>query len=571
MKTLALAAALAIVPGVVSAGTLVAGAVRDGDGYAVAGAQLAVTAADGRVTARGTTAADGTFAIDSAGVPAALDVTCSFCVPQRVALTGDPAAVFVVRYAALRDRLPSTDDIAALPYGRAADAAALVPYTIVSPRGISDRGLGEGQGAALIDGISFYRPTDGINALYLVPLHSTASIGADSAGFAQVYGGYGAGGTFDVGTLGDVSAEGRSGGDGQSGVLRTSGANGAATLGESTAFTAVRRATARLFEPVGGGTLALTATAAGTSAADEAGVALTYATGLSRVDLAGSLTGSTSRTAAAYGTVTSAADVRTDVHVRGRGPAAVEFGLRAQQSSGADGPSAVAGTQSEAALYADARSTGNGATLLASVALQRDVQSLGAPRTWASNAVLPALSVEHPLGAGFSLRASTTATLRENYLLQIAPAAVPAAAPFVHANLVDAALSFSDGHRLRADVVAYTQQSGDAGGRIAGFGLNAAWQITPQLALRSWALAAFANADEDAPPAYPYAYPETATTLRRQVAWLTYRHNVRVDLLTTGSGIDGSLGIPFGRTATLLAGSYGAPYGRVVTLGVRFR
>ncbi len=46
--------------------------------------------------------------------------------------------------------------------------------------------------------------------------------------------------------------------------------------------------------------------------------------------------------------------------------------------------------------------------------------------------------------------------------------------------------------------IAYAQRApATATNAIAGIGLNAAWQVTPQFALRTWALAAFAGADPD--------------------------------------------------------------------------
>ncbi len=181
VKALALAAALALAPAAASAGTLIAGAVRDTDGFAVAGATVVARAAGGQIVGRGTTAADGTFAIDAGPLErrrAALDVSCAFCVSQHVVLSGEPPAIVVVRYAALRDRTPSADDIAALPYDRASQVAALVPYTVVTGYGISDRGLAAGEGATAIDGIAYYRISDGRSFLNLVALLGAISFGA---------------------------------------------------------------------------------------------------------------------------------------------------------------------------------------------------------------------------------------------------------------------------------------------------------------------------------------------------------------------------------------------------------
>jgi hypothetical protein len=567
---MALAAVLALVPATASAGTLIAGAARDTDGFVVVGAGIVARAADGQIVGRGTTAADGTFAIDASGAAAALDVTCRYCVPQRVPLTAEPPALVVVRYAALRDRTPSADDIAALPYGRFSEIASLVPYAVTGPSGVSDRGLGAGNGATAIDGISYYRIADGRDLLNLVPTGALAGMLAQSAGFAARYGQPAQGGRFDGMTLGDDLLALHAGGAGSGGVLRSSGPIGATSFAESADATPIRRATGRFDTPFAGGSLSLVASAAGNGIDATSGAAARFTLGLTHADAFASISAGESRSALApaLGAFTGGSDVHADAHLRGRGPTVWELGVRTQSASGT-GPG-VAGVQGEGALYADLQHDGPQTTIAAAVALQSDVESAG-PGRWHTTSLLPSFAFEERLGGGFAVNASTTAAIRDPYLEQFGGYASGAPIPpyFMRTNVLDAGLSYSDGRRLRVDGIAYAQRAGDRPDYVDGIGLNAAWQVTPHLALRTWALAGFTGTDIDLPPAVTYAYSATSAPLRREVVWLTYRNGLRFDLLDRGAGIDGSLDVPLGHGFTLVAGTFGRMPGRVITIELR--
>lgn len=569
MKELAFAGVLILLPAAASAGTLVAGAVRDADGYVVAGAALEAFGAAEQPLGRAVTSPDGTFALDAGAPPATLEVHCEFCVPQRVKLTGEPLAIVVVRFAALRDRTPSPDDIIALPYGRATAIASLVPYAVVSATSVSDRALNGVRGATLIDGIPYYRPTDGYELLDLLPLRNIASLSVQPPAAAPLYGPYAAGGTFDIGTQGETSIDARGGGSGAATALRAGGQGAWATLGESTFGNPVRRATGAFEAPFGAGRLSLAAAAAGGAYDNAAGARLGFTAAAPRFDAGASITASQSRAIAGYAPV-SGSNVRADVHVRGRGPAATELGARVQQSTGSDDRTLLAGAQAEAAVYADVRTTSRWGSLFAAVAFQQDALRASGRANASTMAILPSFAGEVRLGEHFTLHGSATAALRDAYVVRYASSAAPA--PFVRSSVIDASLSYTDGRRLRVDAVAYAQRSRDATDQVAGVGLDAVWQITPQLALRSWSLAASAGAPYNGPAAvYGYAAPAVQTTLRRNVAWITYRNGVRVDIIARGAGLDGSLGIPISRQTTLLLGTYGLAPGRVATVGVRFR
>ena len=568
MKAWALAAALVLTPAAASAGTLIAGATRDTDGFVVAGATVVARDAQGRIVGRATTAADGTFAVDSDGVATTLDVSCRFCVAQRVALGVEPSAIVVVRYAALRDRTPSSDDVAALPYDRTGQFASLVPYTVVTNYGISDRGLGAGNGATTFDGISYYRISDGRNFLNLIPHGSVTALGVQPAGFAPLYGAPAQGGIYDVTTLGSSALRLRAGGDGGAALLTASGNAGAAAVGESFDGSAIRRATGRFDAPLPAGTFSLLASAAANRTDSAAGTAVRFALPLRAFDAVASVSDAGTRSAlaggAAFGT-----SVRADAHLHGRGPATWDAGVRLQTASAA-APGNVAGIQGESALYADAQRTVAATTVNVAVALESDVESAGPARRQLTS-LLPSVGVEQQLGGGFALRASTTAAIREPYLAAYGGYGYvyESPAPFARTVVVDAGLSYTDERRLRVDGIAYAQRAGDALDRIAGLGLDVAWQATPRIAIRSWLLAAGADADLGLPPAALYAVPPAPTALHRQLVWITYRNGLRLDLLDRGAGIDGSVSLPLGRAFTFVAGTFGRQPGRVVTVELR--
>jgi hypothetical protein len=432
--------------------------------------------------------------------------------------------------------------------------------------------LAAGTGATAIDGIGYYRISDGRSFLNLVPAGALASLSAVPAGFAARYGQPAQGGLYTVATLGAPELAVRGGGDGTAGTLRLSGPAGAASFDESFDGTIVRRATGRLDAPFAGGALSFVAAAAGNGFDATNGAALQFTKGLANADAFGSLSagGSRSALAPAFGSFAAGSDVRLDAHLRGRGPSVWEIGVRGQ-SSVASGPATVSGTAGEGALYVDAQHVGPQTTLSGAIAFQSDIDSAEYGR-WNTNAILPSFSFEERLGGGFALNASTTAAIRDPYLEQFGGYAPVYAIPayFVRTNLIDAGLSYTDGRRLRVDGVAYAQRAGDLNDTIAGIGVNAAWQVTPQLALRAWALAAFAGANLDLSPAVAYALPPASTPFRREVFWLTYRANdgPRFDLLDRGTGLDGAVDFPLGHNLRITAGTFGRQPGRVVTVAL---
>jgi len=93
-------------PSLARAADLVVGVVHDTDGYAVAGASIALRQTGGAAAGAGKTDRDGTFAIDGRAAVATVEVRCAYCMPTTVKRGAADAPVIAVvrRYAALRDR-----------------------------------------------------------------------------------------------------------------------------------------------------------------------------------------------------------------------------------------------------------------------------------------------------------------------------------------------------------------------------------------------------------------------------------------------------------------------------------
>ena len=104
-------------PALAQAADLVVGVVHDTDGYPVAGASVSLRQAGGGPAGSGTTARDGTFAIDALAAVATVAVRCAYCMPMTVTRVPDvPVVILVRRFAALRDRGISAADSRVVPY-----------------------------------------------------------------------------------------------------------------------------------------------------------------------------------------------------------------------------------------------------------------------------------------------------------------------------------------------------------------------------------------------------------------------------------------------------------------------
>jgi hypothetical protein len=107
-----------------------------------------------------------------------------------------------------------------------------------------------------------------------------------------------------------------------------------------------------------------------------------------------------------------------------------------------------------------------------------------------------------------------------------------------------------------------------------GIGIDAAWQIAPQMSLRTWLLRANQSS---VPTAYslgpndPNPPPVSASALTRSLIWLSYDKYVRFDALIRGGVLEGDVRIPVGAICAFAIGTAEYNGHRVTTFGLTRR
>jgi len=555
----------ALVPA--SADTLLTGAIRDQDGVAVAGARVTAYDAAGKRAGTDIALSDGTFAI-AAGAPAAeVGVACDYCRSVRVAVErGLPVVVIVERFAALTQSGPSAADIGALPYRSAADAASLRPFTVVSGDRFSDRGLGY-EGAVLVDGLPFYRAADADDLSRLVPAHATAALASASPLEAPVYGGYASAGVYDVRLRDpDRSTSGFDLGEASDISVRGGMPDVAAGYAASSDAGDDRQAASiDATIPFAGGRLAFDGANLADLAQHASGAGLSYATDSRRFTTAVALS-ATQSDAASLATASA--------FVRGRGPLQWEYGARAMRAT--SGLFGAAGAQFDAALYARAARETGMSRLSTTLALDRGSDSgLAAASGLRGTALVGSLADDVRIGSRWSVHAGLVSSQRIPTFAELSTAA-PIALAADRSLLFEQSVDYSDLRRLRLTAIAYTQRTANASTQhVGGVGINAAWQIAPRLALRTWILRGNRSSAPATDPRAPYA-PEvlagTASALTRQLIWLTYeKTGVRFDALIRGGPLEGDVRIPLDARAAFSIGRAVYSGRRVTTFGLALR
>lgn len=568
LKRAVLCLGLALLPLPCAAQGLLTGVVRDQDGAVVAGAE--VTARDGRGASLESVAAgpDGTFAID---VPAAtLQVRCDYCRPLSVVAGSSPLILFVQRYRALTSAAPNARDLAALPYARPKNQAALIPFTTISPQNVS---FGVDRGRALIatGGLAAYSIADGTTALSSFPDRYLEQLAAVAPAQGYRYGSYGDGGSIDFEPFADERLGARlDSGREEDLALRYAAGPLSAAVGASEGG-GVRRARADL-----GGTAPLLGGILRTSAALAEDGDQTY----------GALAGSYATFSRRYATFADVNAMQLDqepvarptpesagssifagIRVRNLGPAGLEFGGRVRSSSGyynvpRNGPQA-AGTQDEAALYSDLSFSTGGGHVAAAAGID-GVRRSNPYAYGASTTLAPLGSLEYAqsLGAYVTLSASGIASVRVPTLVEsLAYVGLP---PVDRDQLMQTALTFTDRSRFSAELTAYRQRiAGATNTADAGLGLSLVWQIAPALALRTWSLQPSQNRS------YFYYYAQTAPQ-RTQAVWLTYDAGTRVDAIYYTGHFDGDLNLPLDASTALRIGRDSSTGSPVYSFGLRY-
>lgn len=545
------------------ADTLLTGAIRDRAGGAIAGARVTAFDAAGQTVGADVSLADGTFALDARTVPATIAIVCDYCRSQRRPVRpGEPAVVFVERFAALTAAGPSAADIRALPYRSAADIASLRPFAVIGGGRITDRGL-DRDAAVLVDGLPFYRAADGQDLSQLVPAGFVAALAMASPLVAPRYGGYAAAGIADVRLRDpDFSTSRIDIGEAADVVVRADAANGGAGYAVSSDSHNDRQAASTGGTlPFAGGRLSFEGLGMSDSSLHASGAGLAYITDSRRFTTTGSLSATQSDAASL---------IAVNARVQNRGPLGWEFGgrmLRATSSALAAG-----GTQFDGAVYAAAvRQTGN-SRVWATFAWDTGGDG-GVGDGLRTSGLVGSLADDVRLGARWTFHAGAVSNLRIPTFAELT-ANAPVAIGGDRSLLFEQSLTYEDLRRFRVSGRTYTQRAtGSATRHINGVGIEAAWQIAPQLALRTWLLRANQSA---IPASYEEALTDagpvpTASALTRQLIWLSYENHVRVDALVRGGALEGDVCIPLSARYAFAIRTAQFDGRRVTTFGVTRR
>jgi hypothetical protein len=577
---------------------LIVGSVRDENGVPLTGASVTILDAAGRTVAHDVVDGRGTFAARTNGDPVAVQIVGRHCAPVRVPLAGRTELTVIVRhYAALERSTPDAADLAALPYGRIGDALALTPFTLPAAdgTGVSDRGLGGGDGLIVDDGAPG-------GALVDFPNRYARTVAVEAPATAYRYAGDGGGGRFqiDQGAGGDAAAAVDGGAASALALDPALGPLHPSVGISSDGGTLARRADLDATAPLAGGYLraGLASASLETAAADG------LARNVDLVHVAYATASRTYRTLASFsasdaGVTSESPDaglyrssyVNADLRVERPGPMTLAFGASAVQQTADAAPAPYPAydrsgrffdkTAYVEAFAGDARASFDAGLALGSAAVE-DSQ-FAAKQSGHDTLLLPSLTGRVALGPDAYLRAgySQSAQLPELAQTEVFGAFPGAALGFERGELLESALGYDGGGRVSAQAIAYREfRRGIEESGLEGTGLSVAWQAAPRLTIRAWSLrdvpsVAFAL---QAPSAFPYAGTDL---IGKQLAWLTYANGpggLRFDAIAhrdvTGAGasryLDGDVFVPLVSHLAVTAGTvqHGA---RTYYLGLRAR
>jgi hypothetical protein len=521
---------------------LVVGALRDQDGAVVAGASVAALDAAGAVLARDRSAADGTFALTAPARPVAVLIVADDADPMRVAVPGDgsPVAAIVRRHRAA-DLVPTVADVAALPAGAPHEVAAVLPYRVTFPAQFSDRWLSLGRSVVSVEGLPFYRRSDGGDTTSLLPSHAFGAVGVHDPLQAPFYGDRAGGGIVDMRLFDREDAARATSADAALVLGRNPAVLDAASWDPDGARRLVAARATNAFGPVNASFVALAGDAPG---AHYAGAGADLRAGTRTFDLSAHL--GVTRDDASTSLFTDSgtvADMTLDA--AGRGPNALAVRARWRYEHGILGSSDA--EHHDAALVVGA-TRGNVLRASASLAFAfGDEHAYEAGESASGYGLLPSLSLDAPLGGGWSVHAGAGASTLGTPGYGLA-----------RASLGEAALIYTDRRRLRAEVIAYTEGALAPTGVNRGFGASLGWELAPRLSLRAWALR-----DSDGvygtAPAYPGGPLQTSRfdeRFNRDFVWLTWDAPTRFDLLLREGALEGGVRVPLGRRYALSAGTF---------------
>jgi hypothetical protein len=553
----------ATVPAKAQTAVLLTGSVRDQSGEAPA-ARIVARDAAGRIVGTTETSRDGTFSALLDGAAADVEVRCLHCAPFHAKTTGGPLVLIVTRFRALDGGTPDAADFAALPYRDPAQAVALTPWVVAlqAPGGrvaaLSDRGLGNGEGLVLDDGVPAYDPATGDPGLYAFPARSAGAVDVTPAAQAFTYGSYAGGGIFAF----DPFAQGAGGdaaldlGQDYAFAARARAGQVDAALAESRDDDGIarQRFDAALSSQLGGGTLRAVVGVAAQQSADlslgddrsRALASLTYARTSQRAvtDVAIDALETHALYSVAplgpdYGTSAGALEARLDVARPGW--VEYDYGTLVRRASAGFGddeydgylsgpPNAAYWSQT---AYVAAKHDGP-LGFDAGIGLENASLRAAGESTSTETVALPSLSANASLGGGFALRAGVSSALREPLPYELYDE-TQGDYGLARSALQEGSLDYDDGRRFRFGASLFRENvTGFAAHALGGLGLSLAWQIAPRLSLRAWTL------HDDLAPYTPAlalsAYPPGAS-IARATAWLSYEApgGLRFDAIDRGS------------------------------------
>ncbi|HZX68243.1 MAG TPA: carboxypeptidase-like regulatory domain-containing protein, partial [Candidatus Elarobacter sp.] len=534
---------------------LVVGAVRDQDGALVTGAAVTAIDARGRVLARDRSAPDGTFALTSATRPVAVLIVAPNAQPLRAAVPADgsPIAAIVYRYRA-GDLSPSPADVAALPAGELSAVGEIVPYRVAFPDSISDRWLDNGRGVVTVEGLPFYRRSDGGDTTSLLPAHSFGALTVTDPMQGLWYGDRGGGGVVDARLFDRTDDERLTDRD----AAFSFGRNPVGLVATSWDADGERRLVAVSgnddLGPVHATVIALLGDG---PQMHYGGLGLELHGATQRTDLAARLdftrtSSSIVTTLEDFGSVFDAVFDAT-----GRGPDAIAVRLRWRDEYGElDG---VDSQHRDAALVLGT-TRGNVVRVTTAVAFAYGADLAYQQASGSGFAILPSLNANAPLGGNWSLHAGFAESTLGTPSIVLA-----------RGTLGEAALSYADRRRLRADVIAYAEGDREPNALNRGIGVALGWEIAPRVSVRAWSLSDIDAVDVSAPAAPGAAFGTVVATQRfdRNLVWLTWDAATRIDLLIRGGALEGNLRIPLSGPYAITVGSYLRPNGtRTLSAGI---
>lgn len=619
LKTVVLAALLALTAGAAAGAApddLLVGSVRDGSGLPVSGAQVRAIGEGGRQVGAGSVEEDGTFALVLSSTPQVVEVHCRYCRSQRVAVSGASNLVVIVqRYAALESDVPTSGDLAALPYGRIADDLALMPFVVASAgdTNVSERSLAGGRGLILDSGVPLGDFATGSSALVDFPDRYVQSISVTGPAEAFRYGSYAGGGIFALGPASEPATYAAvDSGAAPALALEPDFATVHPAYGESNDDGILaRRADLGVTSDFAGGVLD-----ASTGGASEqfgeygpGGDAASRSADLFHVGYATSsrryrsFVDFSAADVAVFDDVTEQNEYRSsylsaDVRLEQPGPVTVAIGaLTTRQTAFALADVPLTGRSYNETSYVEAKTGTEDAGAYAGLGLSdiTVLETLSDGRSdGARLALVPSFGGRVPLGSsGIYARAGYSESLRVPTLIESETEALtpPNGAPLERDELEEIALGFDDGGRVRGEGIAYREDvHGFDETRQLGLGASLVWQIAPLVSLRAWTLRATPQDYDQSYQVFQgydgsgyqssYGVPPQAQT-SRQVGWATYANGngLRFDAIahrdiglgTNGIRLDGDAYVPFARQAALDVGTAQTVGKRHFYLGLRTR